>query len=337
MFHLLQLTDIIKAMITYIVFDLEWNQASGRNESVPGMPFEIIEIGAVKLDSELREIDTFRGVVKPVVYPKIHFRTCEVINIGIEELRKEGTPFRKACGAFISWCYKEGETPRFCTWGDADTIQLQRNLRYYKMKSPFPYPFLFYDVQKLYSLDKGIGRQKVYPLDEAVQEMGLECNELFHRALDDARYTAKILQNIDMDRLKPYVSVDYFRLPASGDELIYLKFPDYSKYVSCAYDTKECMMSDKQVTDMICPRCNRLLRKKIRWFSTNTRQHHCIAVCPEHGYVKGKIRTKHTDDDKVFAVKTIKVVSEDVARTYEQRYAETQCVRHEKNRLRRRK
>jgi inhibitor of KinA sporulation pathway (predicted exonuclease) len=324
-------------MNTYIVFDLEWNQASGRSESVPGMPFEIIEIGAVKLDSEFHEIDTFRGVVKPVVYPRIHFRTYEVINIGIDELRKEGMPFRKACGAFLAWCYKDGEAPRFCTWGEADTVQLQRNLRYYRMKSPFPYPFLYYDVQKLYSLDTGVGRQKVYPLDEAVAQLGIDSSEQFHRALDDAQYTAKVLQKIDMDRLKAYVSVDYFHLPPSRDDGIYLKFPDYSKYVSCAYDCKERMLSDKVVTDMICPRCNRILRKKLRWFTTNGRQHHCIAVCPEHGYVKGKIRIKHTDDDTVFAVKTIKLVNEDVVHTYEQRYVEAQGVRHEKNRLRKRK
>ena len=319
------------------MFDLEWNQASGRSESVPGMPFEIIEIGAVKLDSDFQEIDTFRGVVKPVVYPHIHFRTYEVINIGIDELRKEGTPFRKACGAFLSWCFKDGETPRFCTWGEADTVQLQRNIRYYQMNSPFPYPFLYYDVQKLYSLDKGVGRQKVYPLDEAVSELGIETSELFHRALDDAQYTAKVLQRIDMDRLKAYVSVDYFHLPQSSDEGIYLKFPDYSKYVSCAYSSKERMLNDRAVTDMICPRCNRMLRKKLPWFATNSRQHHCIAICPEHGYVKGKIRVKHTDDEQVFAVKTIKLVSEEVVKTYEQKYVEAQNVRHEKNRLRKRK
>ncbi len=324
-------------MNTYIVFDLEWNQASGKNESVPGMPFEIIEIGAVKLDERMQEIDTFRGVVKPVVYPQIHFRTYEVINIGIEELRKEGVSFPEACEAFLSWCYKDGETPRFCVWGEADTVQLQRNLRYYHMKSPFPYPFLYYDVQKLYSLATGAGRSKVYPLDEAVAHLGIESSELFHRALDDARYTAKVLQQLDMRRLKAYVSVDYFTLPKQNEKSIYLKFPDYSKYVSCAYGNREDMMSDKAVTDMICPRCNRMLKKKLRWFTTNGRQYHCIAACPEHGYVKGKIRVKHTDDGHIFSVKTIKQVSREIVDIYESRYAREHSLITEKNRLRKRK
>ena len=37
----------------YIVFDLEWNQCpDGKEREVPALPFEIIEIGAVKLNSE---------------------------------------------------------------------------------------------------------------------------------------------------------------------------------------------------------------------------------------------------------------------------------------------
>ena len=38
-------------MKNYIIFDLEWNQSPrGREDSVADFPFEIIEIGAVKLD-----------------------------------------------------------------------------------------------------------------------------------------------------------------------------------------------------------------------------------------------------------------------------------------------
>ena len=37
--------------MNYIVLDLEWNQSSrGKQYTVLGLPFEIIQIGAVKLD-----------------------------------------------------------------------------------------------------------------------------------------------------------------------------------------------------------------------------------------------------------------------------------------------
>lgn len=43
--------------MNYIVFDLEWNQsAEGKECSVEHMPFEIIEIGAVKLNRQMKQI-----------------------------------------------------------------------------------------------------------------------------------------------------------------------------------------------------------------------------------------------------------------------------------------
>ena len=38
--------------MNYVVLDLEWNQCCGRDQENPRMPFEIIEIGAVKLDEK---------------------------------------------------------------------------------------------------------------------------------------------------------------------------------------------------------------------------------------------------------------------------------------------
>ena len=60
----------------YIVFDLEFNQGFDRklNKTVSDetCPFEIIQIGAVKLDSNLDMIDTFNTFVKPNIYKVIH-------------------------------------------------------------------------------------------------------------------------------------------------------------------------------------------------------------------------------------------------------------------------
>ena len=47
-------------MMNYIVLDLEWNQsAKGKKYTLPGMPFEIIQMGAVKLDNKFDVIDEF--------------------------------------------------------------------------------------------------------------------------------------------------------------------------------------------------------------------------------------------------------------------------------------
>lgn len=34
----------------------------------------------------------------------------------------------------------------------------------------------------------------------------------------------------------------------------------------------------------------------------------CLAFCPEHGYFKGKIRMKKTDEGKYYVIKTLKLI-----------------------------
>ena len=120
-----------------------------------------------------------------------------------------------------------------------------------------------------------------------------------------------IFKNFSSDnKAEAYVSVDYYQLPETKDEEFTLIFPDYSKFVSQIYDTKEEIMADKQVTDIICYKCRRMLRKKIRWFSYGQKFYLCLAVCPEHGYMKGKIRIKKTEDGFIYAVKTQKLIDE---------------------------
>ena len=38
--------------------------------------------------------------------------------------------------------------PCFCTWGNMDLLELQRNMDYYHMENPFSKPLLYYDVQE---------------------------------------------------------------------------------------------------------------------------------------------------------------------------------------------
>ena len=54
--------------MNYIVFDLEWNQnPSGKKTRNDRLPFEIIEIGAVKGNSKKEITDHFQKVLKHVV------------------------------------------------------------------------------------------------------------------------------------------------------------------------------------------------------------------------------------------------------------------------------
>lgn len=295
-------------MKNYIVLDLEWNQsAGGKEDTIENFPFEIIEIGAVKLNESLEEVGEFRRLIKPKVYTELHEKILEVTHMDEKLLMEEGTDFIMAFEEFAAWW---GEDAVFCTWGSMDLTELQRNLTYYGLSNPFKKPLLYYDVQKLYSLLYGDGKDR-QSLDIAVTELGIMEERPFHRALDDAHYTGRIMHAMDFEKVKEYLSIDYYRLPECPEEEIYLVFSQYSKYISRPFATKMDAISDKTVTDLICCKCNRMLRKKIRWFSVNQKFYTALGCCPVHGNVKGKIRMRRSDDGQVYVVKTMKLVREE--------------------------
>ena len=130
-------------MKTYIVFDLEWNQSPVETAVVTQPIYlagEIIEIGAVKLNSDMQILDEYQVLIQPRVYRKLHFRTKEIIQLDMKDL-ENGTAFYKAIREFLKWC---GEDYTFCTWGSMDLTELQRNMMYHGMEIPFEFPLCPY-------------------------------------------------------------------------------------------------------------------------------------------------------------------------------------------------
>lgn len=320
-------------MKNYIVFDLEWNQSStGKADSVANFPFEIIEIGAVKLDEQFHILDEFHRLISPQVYTKMHYAISEVTHMSMDDLCANGVSFVSAAQDFLQWC---GPDPVFCSWGCMDLTELQRNMRYYGMENPFPNPLFYYDIQKLYALFFRDGEKP--SLDTAVQELCIKEERPFHRAADDAWYTGKVMAHMDPEQFLPYASIDYYRLPENPREEIYHVFPNYSKYVSRVFPSKEDALQDRTVLVMRCYHCGRALRKKIRWFSPNQKIYYALAICPEHGYLKGKIRIKKTDEDRIYVVKTLKLVDEEAAQTIFTRKDEVRKKRSAKNKAKKQK
>jgi len=214
--------------MNYIVFDLEWNQCpEGKEKENKKLPFEIIEIGAVKLDSDFDKIGQFSELIKPCVYDEIHFKTQEVISITMEELNN-GRTFPEVCKSFLEWC---GQDFIFATWGNMDLTELQRNMSYYKMKYDFGFPLKYYDVQKLFSLFfENLKARRT--LEYAVKYMEVDSSAEFHRAIFDAEYTGKIFSLIDKNYFEKNFSIDYYKPPKQKSDEIFIKYSDYSKYIS---------------------------------------------------------------------------------------------------------
>ncbi len=292
--------------MNYIVLDFEWNQSNtGREPEVKVIPFEIIDIGAVKLNSDREMIDEYNQLVKPAVYQQMHRITSSLIHLRMKDLEK-GKPFMEVIREFFSWC---GDDYVYCTWGPLDLYELQRNMNYYNMEPLSDVPIRFLDVQKLFSIayeDSKLRRS----LEYAIDYLKIEKDVPFHRAYSDAYYTAKVLSGLSEDILVNY-SIDTYVLPRSRQEEVHVMFHDYMKYISREFSDKQKALDDKEVISTKCYLCHKNLRKKIRWFSPNGKHYYSVSFCPIHGYMKSKIRIRHSENDNIYVVKTSKFISEE--------------------------
>lgn len=292
--------------MNYIVVDLEWNQSNtGKEPEAKEIPFEIIDIGAVKLNSERVMTGEFNQLVKPAVYQDMHKITGNLIHLHMEDLQK-GRPFTEVIEEFLSWC---GDDYIFCTWGPLDLFEIQRNMHFYHMKPLSNVPLRFLDVQKLFSIAYEDGKTR-RGLEYAVGYLKIEKDIPFHRAFGDAYYTARILSCMDEGVLENY-SIDTYVLPTSRQEEIHVMFHDYMKYISREFSDKIEALEDREVTSTKCYICHKNIRRKVRWFSPNGKHYYSISYCPVHGYMKSKIRIRKSENDKVYVVKTSKFISEE--------------------------
>lgn len=295
--------------MNYIVLDLEWNQCpTGKAEGVEHLPFEIIEIGAVKLNTAHHIIDSFREVVHPKVYTTLHYKTKEIIALRDIDL-KNARSFPEVIRDFLTWC---GSSPNFCIWGPADLTELQRNLAYHKIKSPFPFPLLYFDIQKIFSIVYE-DRKSRRSLEYAVDYLQIPKTVPFHSALSDAHYTALVMENLTDEQIRNNSSVDYYRTPESRRQEIYLSYETYVKFVSKPFESKIHAMKDRVVISTTCYCCRKNAQKKIRWFPAGSRNYFCLAYCEEHGYLKGKIRIRQREDGRYYAIKTLKLITPEEA------------------------
>ena len=71
-----------------------------------------------------------------------------MIHVDYKDLA-DGVLFPQAVEEFLDWC---GEERVFCTWGNQDVMELQRNMKYYGLLKKIKGPVTYYDAQKIYGI-----------------------------------------------------------------------------------------------------------------------------------------------------------------------------------------
>lgn len=290
--------------MNYIVMDLEWNQnSSGQSGENPRLPFEVIEIGATKLDCKFNIIDQYGSIVKPRVYRRLQPNIRELLNYDESTLRT-GRPFDVVFREFKKWC---GEDYVFCTWGSLDLTCLQQNMDFYYLKN-FSFPLKFYNIQEMYAINHYNDKTQMPSLEKVVTELHIPIDEPFHCAKNDAYYTARIFQKMNHKKISDMYSIDCYHYPTCKEEEIIYQHYNYSEYITRTFESKKEAMSDKNITTLYCYKCNRKLPKKIRWFVNNPTTQICVGKCWNHGLVCGKVRFKNAKDGNMFVIKTIEKI-----------------------------
>ncbi len=237
----------------YIVFDLEFNQGFDKenNKTVSNerCPFEILQIGAIKLDSNFNVIDTFSSFVKPQIYPDIHPFVGKMTHITFDKV-KNAPNFPAVFKEFKK--FMSSKSPILCVWGAGDLKELYRNIYFYSLPSK-GLPKLYINVQQHASSFFNNPTGQSIGLQNAVQILDLDQNKAYHDALNDAYYTSLVFKHIYSDEI---IADTYIYTPVKPSNRVRSKsakkkidynslFDEFSKILE-----RDLTSEDKRVIDL---------------------------------------------------------------------------------------
>lgn len=272
----------------YIVIDLEWNQPMSYDSAVyrqvgDRLIFEMIQIGAVKLNEQLEVCDSISIPIRPVHYVKIHPRIRKMTQLGPEELA-DAPSFLEAMDQFAAWC---GEDYALLTWGCDDVSVLKQNMDFFDCKVVLP-PLC--DIQRLFSdVHKCRDRKG---LKAAMEMLGIEPDEerFFHNALNDAYYTALVFAKMP----DPAAVLRY---PQQPRQLIHAGHRSRQTKGETFASMAEAMASETAAQPR-CPVCGKKTALEDGYVRQCADKYIGLSVCPHHGSLMIRLRFFPMEDGK---------------------------------------
>ncbi|MCL2397366.1 MAG: exonuclease domain-containing protein [Defluviitaleaceae bacterium] len=206
--------------MNYIIIDLEYNQnfdfkTGAKAPSNPLLPLEIIQIGAVKMDSRHEIIDKFGTTVAPRLYRGLNPFVARVTGLTGAQLRKS-PPFYAAYRGLLRFIGNEDAL--LCFWGNDDVRELFRNILFYR-QNPRRLPLGYINIQRMAALHLELPAKQQMALGTMVANLDIDTPLPFHNAPNDAYYTAEIFKRIYNEKNLGIQSFDLEKLILHNMEL----------------------------------------------------------------------------------------------------------------------
>ena len=320
--------------MSYIVLDLEWNQAMSSNASIFNyLPIrlagEIIQIGAVKLNDDLYPAEEYSADVKPVFFRRMHYKVKKLTGIDKERLNQSDT-FPVVFERFREWC---GEDPIFITWGNDDRRIMEQNIIVHDLDWDWISDWI--NLQLIYNMQTG-GDKNQKALATAMEHFQIEQTRVAHDALGDAYNTALVCAHLDLDAgLDEYEEVSH-ALPVSsngsnngneGAEAL-----EHSSFGG--YTARSEAFADPQVSRALCPHCAAPLSEG-RWVNQGDRRYMNLCDCREHGRFLVRLKFRKEEDESWSVNRIVYEADEDMEKLY--RDKSTQSRRRNRGHRKKRK
>lgn len=242
--------------MTYILMDLEWNAAYSRRQGK--FVNEIIQIGAVKLDDNLKFVDDISIMVHSQITKKLSNRFKNLTHISNDDMLA-GVPLHDAIEKYNAWV---GNNTVTLTWSTSDLYAIIENCKYFADGAMFKIE-KYVDLQGFvqdWLHRNGHEFKGQISLKSAAEMMTLTTEGLeLHTARDDSMLSAELFRRtFDKARLEK-VCKDASK-PEFYERLL---FKPYS--ITSINDSSV----DKETLRFKCDKCGTYAKRKTKWIYKN--------------------------------------------------------------------
>ena len=313
----------------YISLDLEWNQAYAEQLKAvqkrlgARLRGEVIQIGAVKLDEQMRICGSYSIIVRPRFFTRINRHVKKLTGI-TQEMLDSGVPLPVAAERFHRWC---GEDFAFLTWGPDDIPMLEDNFRAHRIDTAWL--ARTYDLQPIFNAQTA-GESKQRSLEFAMEHFGIEPSLPAHDALNDAYFTALVASKLDVARgVRECQSRrgQYLEESEIGNaDVGGTGYAEITDLLACS-----------EACEPLCPLCGKVTTSTEKTLHSKGQRYTRLIRCSEHGDMLMQLKLQHNFNETWRARKTISPADAEAVDAFKEKLKECEQQRKARSRRRRRR